>query len=72
MTTQSNFDGSLFDEVGRTSEAVIRAHRVMYYATHEWPGWGDEDILAATEALRNGPSLADKLQQFAASNGRIS
>jgi hypothetical protein len=58
-------DDVLYSGLTDNLDAIVAAMRLMYYAHHEWPGWGSEVVERAVEVLRAGPELAEKLEQFA-------
>lgn len=59
----------LYEEVQKVSLAAINAARIMYYAHHEWPGWGTELLPTITETLNTAGAVAERLEQFAADHG---
>jgi hypothetical protein len=61
----STFEELPLDEV-QALKTVLEAWLILYYAHHEWPGWGEPFMSQITTTLRRAPQLADNLERIAA------
>ncbi len=58
--------GDVYEVAQAITETMLEAMRVMYYAHHEWPGWGTQTLNKAADTLESrGPDLVDQLRRMA-------